>query len=339
MSSRSLAELTRAYPLPDVWSPPSVVEDTVVADGLELRRAGITSTGPQGEEMVGSAADGVASPLDRAYFELIERISTVDAIALHPSHFDQWTLDGRTAGPRPSADVFHDSDDPARWRYARSNGVAVHVDWKSASLRAFWELCERDRVLRSWYGEVAPQEIRSALDSSPLAQARSYEWLAYAFPETAGSRFSKGVHVCGVFGLPRTEAPFVFGYAARRSLEDARLGAEREATQLLAFLWGEDLPKAEPAFSPTPFYHLETFQRLERQRIVRSWLEGAHVANPSPGGAAADDSEVLFVDLTPAWLHGLRVSKAVCSAAVPLTFGDGPLGAHLPVELRVHPIA
>jgi YcaO cyclodehydratase, ATP-ad Mg2+-binding len=339
MNSPSLDDLSSAYPLPKEWSRPSLVEDTVVADGLELRRTGITSTGPLGEEMVGSAADCVTSPLDRAYFELLERISTVEAIGIHPPYYDLRTLDGRGAGRRPSTDVFRESDDPARWRPARSNGVAVHVDWKSASLRAFWELCERDRVLRAWYGEVAPQQMHSALDSSPLARARSYEWLAYAFPETARSRFSKGVHVCGVFGLPKTDAPFIFGYAARRSLEDAQLGAEREASQLLAFLWGEDIPKADPPFSPTPLYHLETFQRLERQRIVRSWLEGAHVANATPSGSAAEDSEVLFVDLTPTWLRGLCVSKAVCSAAVPLTFGDGPFGAHLPVELRVHPIA
>jgi hypothetical protein len=334
-----LARLASAYPLPKGWSEPALVEDLVVADGVDLRRAGLASTGPNDEEVVGSAADVSTSPLDRAYFELIERISTVEAIRLAPASFDLRTLDGSVAGCRAAADVFGESDEPARWRYARSNGVAVHADWRSASLRALWELCERDRVLRSWYGEVAPHRLPLAIDSTPLARARSYEWVACAFPETGGSPFSRDVHVCGVFGLPKTEAPFVFGYGARESLEEARLAALREATQLLAFLWGEELPKSEPPFAPTPMYHLESFQRLERQASVRRWLEGAHTLHRSPAPAAARDSEIRFVDLTPPWLHGLRVSKAVCAAAVPLVFGQDPMCAHLPAELRVHPIA
>jgi hypothetical protein len=78
---------------------------------------------------------------------------------------------------------------------------------------------------------------------------------------------------------------------------------------------------------------------MDRHRVVREWLEGAHVAYRAPTPIHAGDPEVLFVDLTPRWLHGLSVSKAVCAEAVPLMFGDGPLGARLPRELQVHPIA
>jgi len=338
MTTPSLGDLTRTHPLPKGWSQPTVVEDTVVADGLELHRAGVASTGSNGEEMVGSAAHLVSSPLDRAYFELIERISTVEAIRLPPPGFGLRTLDGPRAEDRPPADLFRESDAPARWRYSRSNGVAVHGDWKSASLRAFWELCERDRVLRAWYGAVAPRRLPLPIDT-PLGRAASYEWIACSFPETEGSPFSRGVHVCAVFGFPRVEAPLLFGYGARPSLDDAQGAATCEAMQSLAFLWGEELAKADPPFAPTALYHLETLQRPGRHGIVRRWLEGAHTRYRPPGRPADIDAAVSFVDLTPSWLRGLKVSKAVCAAAIPLTFGDAPFAAHLPPELRVHPIA
>jgi len=44
-------------PLPSGWSEPTVVEDVVVADGVELRRAGLASTGPDGEEVTGAAVE------------------------------------------------------------------------------------------------------------------------------------------------------------------------------------------------------------------------------------------------------------------------------------------
>jgi YcaO cyclodehydratase, ATP-ad Mg2+-binding len=338
-ASDELRALTSAHPLPAGWAPPSLVEDAYVADGLELHRAGLASTGPSGEEMVGSAADVSRSPLDRAYFELLERVTVVEAIERAPSHCETRTVEGPPLGRRPFAEIFPESHDPARWRYARSSGVAIHVDWRSASLRAFWELCERDRVLRSWYGEIAPRRVPGAMDDSPLAVAESYEWLACEFPASDASRFSRGVEVSGVFGLPRVAAPFVFGYGARPSWREALAAATREATQLLAFLWGEELPKAEPALSPTPLYHLETYQRPERLGTVRRWLEGAHARRAWPGRPTPGDAELCFADLTPGWLRGLSVSKAVCASALPLVFGEDPLGAHLPEEMRVHPIA
>jgi len=333
------ATLASICPLPKEWSQPTVVEDAIVADGVELHRVGFSSSGPGGEEVTGSAAEREASPRDRAYYELVERISTMDAIRRATPRYDTRTLDGRSAEQRPRTDIFPDSVAPDRWRYAKSNGVALHVDWHAASSRALWELCERDRVLRSWYGEIEPRPLAGALDSAPLARARSYEWLAYSFPVTEASSFSRGVHVCGVFGLPNAGAPFVLGFGARPSPDEALDAATREATQLLAFLWGEEPTTQDPPFAPTPLYHLDTFQRPERHRMVRAWLEGAHTRYRPSAPPAQGNDRVTFVDLTPPWLHGLVVSKAICPAAVPLTFGDAPFGTHLPPELRAHPIA
>jgi hypothetical protein len=334
------------YPLPEDWSGISVVEDTFLADRVQLRRAGLSSISPAGEEILGSAADAQGSPIARAYFELIERVSTVEWLARGPAPCDLFTIDGRLAKQSPWEDVFPESPEPEKWRYSRSNGVAIHADWQSASDRAFWELCERDRILRSWYGQTVPERVPFEVDATPLTHARSYDWRVYSFPESTRRHFSRGVHVRGVFGMPRSpESPFVFGYGARPSADEALLTATREATQLLAFLWGESLPETDPSPAPTPAYHLEAFQWWERHDSIRHWLGGGHArfrqaSSWAPGDPPREvDARVFFVDLTPSWIGGLRVCKAVCAEALPLAFGDYPGALHLPQAIRAHPIA
>jgi hypothetical protein len=333
--------LAAKYPLPRGWSGIAVVEDTFLADGVRLRRAGLSSLSPAGEEILGSAADADGSPIARAYFELVERVSTIEWLGREHSPCDLLTLEGKLAKQKSWEEVFPESPEPATWRYSRSNGIAIHDDWKSASERAFWELCERDRVLRSWYGETVPQRVSFDLRKTPLAHSRGYEWCAYSFPESDRRRFSRGVHVRGVFGIPRNiELPFVFGYGARPSSEEALLTATREATQLLAFLWGESLPAEDPPSAPIPAYHLEAFQWGERRDSVRRWLHGGHARHRGASWPPGEvDGRVLFLDLTPSWTRGLRVSKAVCAEAMPLAFGDYPGAGHLPPEIRPHPIA
>jgi hypothetical protein len=329
------------YPLPSGWSGIAVVEDTFIADGIKLRRAGLSSVSPAGEEILGSAADAQGSPMARAYFELVERVSTIEWLGRDRAPCDLLTVDGRLAKESPWEEVFPESPEPAAWRYSRSNGIAIHGNWERASKRAFYELCERDRVLRSWYGETVPQRVLFDLRATPLAHSRSYEWCAYSFPESEKRRFSRGVHVRGVFGIPRNrELPFVFGYGARSSPEDALFAATREATQLLAFLWGESLPEEDPASAPIPAYHLEAFQWSERRDGIRRWLNGGHARYRSVSWPPGEvDGRVFFVDLTPSWVQGLRVSKAVCAEALPLAFGNDPGALHLPAEIRVHPLA
>ncbi len=335
-------------PLPEGWSNPAVVEDVVVADGVELRRAGQSTAGPEGEEVTGAAVEAGSSPIDRSYFELLERVSTLEALRRRRASYALVTEDGERVAERRSEEVFPESDDPARWRYARSNGVALHADWRTASLRALWELAERDRVLRAWYGETRPERVEFSPYRTPLGGAQSYDWLAYAFPE-GGAEFSRGVQVIGVFGFPTyAHAPLVCGYAARPERHDALDAAVREAMQLLGFLWGEPLPDRLPEIAPTALHHLEHFQWPDHHDVLRRWLEEGHArfftgANGTRRSGASACSYVArpaFVDLTPSWLTGgLRVSKAICDAAMPLSFGDAPFAAHLPSNLRVHPIA
>jgi hypothetical protein len=216
--------------------------------------------------------------------------------------------------------------------------VALHASWQTACERARWELAERDRILRSWYGAIRP--IRVAFPpSSPLVSVATYDWCAYAFPEPDAASFSSGVEVAGVFGFPRLHgAPLVMGFGARDDAEGALEAAETEATQLLAFLWGEPSPDAAPEMGPTPVHHIDRFQWRPNHGQLREWLGGAHEGH-APRSSPRVRGETAFVDLTPDWLRGgLRVAKAVCTSATPLTFGDSPFGGHLPPELRPHPI-
>jgi hypothetical protein len=330
-----------AFPLPESWSVPEVVHDAISADGLDLHRAGFSSRGPDGVELTGAAVELGQSPIERGYFELLERVSTVEALRSCASTCTLLDRSGAPVGKRAQEEVFPESEEPARWRYARSNGVALHADWAGAAERARWELAERDRVLRAWYGETRPLLLPAALAAHPLVASHTYEWHTYAFPALGSDHFARDVSVVGVFGMPASDdLPVVSGYAARPQAADAVDAAAREALQLLGFLWGEPVTSSIPPTAPTPLAHLERYQSLDARPLLRDWLDRGHerYRDVSVYGLGRD-STVSFVDLTPSWLRGgLRVVKAVCDAAVPLAFGESPFGAHLPPELRAHPI-
>jgi hypothetical protein len=340
MTTALHAALLDTSPLPDGWSSLEIVEDSVVADGVRLRRAGLASVGPDGEEVTGAAAEAYESPVPRGYFELLERIATVEALRERAPSHDLMTARGESAGSQPASVVFPESDDPATWRYARSNGVALHKDWATACERARWELAERDRVLRAWYGEIRPQPLAFP-PTSPLRTTPTYEWVACSFPEPDLVSFSVGIEVVGVFGFPRTaEGALVTGFAARSDASSAFAAASVEAMQILAFLHDEAPPTSSPVMGPTPGHHQDRFQWHGNHGALRRWLAGGHIGFARPRASPGIRSEVAFVDLTPSWLgSSLRVAKAVCTTATPLTFGEPPFSSHLPRDLRAHPIA
>ena len=333
--------MTSIFPLPEGWSEPERFEDVVDIDGLALRRAGVSSI-REGTEALGSAAHWQMSPAARAQFELLERVVVLEASRKRVASFPARSQSGDLLGELAVEDVFPVSPEPAVWAYARSNGVALHSDWRRACERALGELVERDRVLRAWLGQTQPVRLPFDLSGSPLARTRSYEWSVFSFPAPASGELAVAIEVAGVFGFPcKPSAPLVFGYGARDSVRDAVAAATREALQLLSFLYGEPVSQEAPEPAPTPMCHLETHQPRDRQASLRSWLGGGHrryggaraTEPPAPPGA------VSFADLTPGWLGAsLRVAKAVSPAALPLTFGLSPITANLPEELRIHPI-
>lgn len=324
--------------LPEGWSEPEQVEDTVDADGLLLHRAGLASSHGK-DEAVGSAADWEGSPATRARYELLERIALLEASRLGGAAFAVRTTSGERVGQLARAEVFPVSDEPTRWSYVRSNGVALHSGWKSACASAVQELVERDRVQRAWLGETLPRALVLDLAASPLSRTRSYTWSAYAFPP-APEMTTPELEVVGLFGFPSAKGiPLAFGYGARPTLDGALGAATREAAQLLAFVWGEPMPERLPEPQPTPLAHLERFQCPEMHAILRRWLDEGHARHARAAPRPAGTSPLRLVDLTPPWLaDGLKVARAIGGSMIPMTFGQSPFFAHLPPELRIHPI-
>lgn len=315
-------------PLPEGFGPVEVCGDVICADGLSLHRVGVCSLSSEGETITGSAAGLLAGQEERARFELFERVATLTAMAEHRGTHRLLSLRGQVVGSIDGAALFPQSPEPSRYRYARSNGVALHRSFRAAALRARWELAERDRVLRAWCGQIRPAPI----SMGGFSGSASYDWQAHGFGRAP---FAPEADVVGVFGFPRRqEDPLAMGFAARPGAPAALDAALGEALQSFAFLWGEPLPSSAPVLGPTPLHHLEHFQYPPHHERLRRWLSGEHVQGPSPPQGVP--SKVRFVSLTPAWLPGqLAVVKAVCADALPLAFGDVPLlTGHQP-----HPIA
>jgi hypothetical protein len=330
------------YPLSARWERPSFVRHDLNIGDVILHLAGLSAVDATGQAAYGSAGQLVGSPVARAYFELIERTSILEAMARTDGLFEVRDAVARLTGIVATSDLFPASSNALRWRFARSNGVAVAADWQQATGRATLELIERDRVLRSWYGDGAPHEIKldSALALGALCE--HYEFHAYSFPGS-GHRHS-AVTVAGFFGFPRREtAPFVFGLGARNSCHEALTAAAGECLQRLGFLWGEAILGVLPPFSPTPDFHQDYYLHPPHQKEIREWLAGAHreydgiLTNTTPAREVQ-----YFVDLTPEALRSqLVVVKALPVDELPLVFGHGHpnLRRPPPERLAIHPIA
>jgi hypothetical protein len=317
-------ELALAYPLPPAFAAIDVCADTVEAAGIVVRGAGLSTEHASGRTITGAAADLAFVPVRRSYFELFERAAIVES-ALPPAELP---------------------DSQAPQLYSRSNGVAVGPTVREASRRALFELLERDRVLRSFYGETRPERLALPPCSFLPAELEAhYQLFAYRFPASDSSlevppTLGGPVSVAAVFGFPyRVEAPLLFGYGARNNLAEAVAAAARESLQQLAFGWGEPVPEAPPEPSATPEFHLDYYAYPPHRVLLRAWLEGAHHGRGprlcSGGGTAR------YQDLTPSSVRGrLAVIKCTHEGVLPLAFGAGhPLLGALPDCMRVHPIA
>ncbi len=340
-----LSSLGTDFAVPAPGSPPSVFADVAAVLGSTIHLAGVTSE-IGGEVVCGSAAALDELPLSRAYFELLERLSVLVAMGRTSASFSVLDPTGARVSEISAEDLFAPPDG-SQWRAARSNGVAIGPTWASASRSAHWELLERDRVLRSWYGESLPRSIpaRDVAALFPVGTAEAYDLRAYEF-----SADDEGV-VAGVFLFPRGEEPLVHGFAARSSRAAAAAAAARECVQRLGFLWGEPIPTSDPEIVARPDDHQEFYLVRANHPALREWLRGAHtryrgaLANPeAPSASGGPDfaADVLHaVDLTPPELVGrLCVAKAIHPQRVPLVFGKGhPWLARTFAPLLVHPVA
>ncbi len=342
MMDAELNKLLNDFPLSPQWDRPSLVRHVARVGDAQIHLAGLSAVDRTGQCVVGSAGQLAGSPLARAYFELIERMAVVEAMNKKNETFEILDVRNEVVSNARNTEVFLQSSDEQNWRYARSNGVAVGVGWDDSSSRARLELAERDRVLRSWFGEFTPERVELSLGMVPGSLDQHYEFETYLF--TSPNAYREAVTVVGIFGFPKQQsAPLVFGFGARLALQDALTTAACECLQRLGFLWGEAIPADFPSFAPTPDFHQEYYLHPPNQAQLRAWLRGAHtrfagILLDSP----PSEGITYFVNLTPESLRSkLVVVKALPAGELPLTFGRGHprLRRAPPDPLAIHPIA
>jgi ribosomal protein S12 methylthiotransferase accessory factor YcaO len=339
----ALQRLQREWPLRSGWTIPEQVCDTLDVGGLRIARVGLLGTRPGARRVTGSAADIGEDPTDRAFFELLERMGTVDALerAAPVPLIDATT--GQVRGALEPDELFPKSLRPAEWVYSLSNGVAFHTDRPTACEHALWELVERDRILRAWHGQLRLERAELPPASPLHALSAEYDMRAFLVPDVDPSGFAAEVRVAVVLGFPkRPGIPLIHGFGARPRAAGALTAAGREALQRLAFVWDETIPPHPPEVRPTPETHLDWYLYPAHHHVLREWVEGHHTRYAADVSAPPLAGPPIYADMTPSWLRGRGwLIKAFVAHALPLTFGRGP-GApagHLPEPMRVHPIA
>lgn len=150
--SDQLNELLDLYPLSKRWKQPEPYYEQVIVKGIKLETVGIAAYDEKGQMATGSAAEVRNIPIDRSYFELIERTSYLDFVQELPGSCLVLDEKGNEQEHLASSVVFPLSPQPTQWNYARSNGLAVHKTYSQACNRARMELIERNAMLCSWYG-------------------------------------------------------------------------------------------------------------------------------------------------------------------------------------------
>lgn len=335
-----LTKLIEDYPLPSGWSIPEVFTHNLKYGKLHINLLGLISK-KHTQNSLGSAGQRTSSPVPRAYFELLERVSLLEANSKKTTSWKLYNDRGEVHGSCKHEHIFPQSPTPNLWEFSKSNGVALGASLSDACQRARYETVERDLILRSWFGHSQPQVIDwpNKIELDDLSKI--YNFHAYLFPYNRNKK--QDIMVTGLFAFPIDEKhPIVFGFGAAPTIEASLQKAENEFDQRLGFLWGEEIPGESIEFSPSPHYHQDFYMRPKMKRNLHSWLSGKHPTIPfHPQKNYCYNSDFLYADITPTNLVGqLFVIKAI-SPLMPLTFGHGHpwIKKTLPQELIVHPIA
>lgn|GEM_PF-1007628 len=343
----TLAELGARHPLPSGWTPPECFVETAAIGELRVELVGLMAQSASGEQATGSAGERGRVPVDRAYFELLERACVLEALSGQAPTFStfQVTSDEVVVGGAVDRTlVFPSAPEGASFRYARSNAVAAHHELSSACAAALAELIERDRLLLSWYGQTAPQRTRVPAELELQALEEHYELEAYSLPPCNQSPAMPGWECAAVFGFPKhAQAPLIWGSAAASTWSQALRRAAGECVQRAGFLWGQDIPTEAPPLQPTADFHQEYFLHAEAHPALRRWLCGEHVRSRVELRAQRDfipHTVRRFADIGDQGVQGMWVVRAIPQGELALVFGEGhpAIVSSLPRALAVHPI-
>lgn len=306
---------------------------------LDIYYCGLKATHPKFGEALGADAN-VGSPGNGAWFELLERMSILEARGR--AFYEQRDLNFEKSHVLSGESVFPTAKGQEdEFRYSLSNGVAIHSTWEDACRAACLELVERHLVLQSWVGGDAPKKVKSIGYSSELSKLSSvYTVERYEFGSAKTDCYSERISAAMTVLRPNTaENPLVFAFGAAFSLEEALQKSEKEVIQRLVFLWGEELPKALPPFAPNQIYHQEFFLYPGSQDKFEAWLQGEY----RDGAKRVEDRriEVSFANLSVFSSKPYFVAKAISKNAIPLVFGrwrEQPF-TNLADERLIHPVA
>ena len=332
LAQASLQQLQERFPLPPGWTSHETFLQEASVGSLTLFMVGLVAASGERQAM-GASADADGYPVNRAYFELLERISIQEAN--QPARWlDVRNARGEVLEQRPSTRVFPRDLSPQR-RRALSNGVALHESWEQACASALNELIERDRVLRSFAGELTPVRLQTPETRLARATTELFETAVYEL----GQREPAPKHRTALwFMMPQQlELPLTYGFGTAQSLPEAIARAEREAMQRLAFLWGEELPSEQVEATPTPDFHQEYYLYPPNHARLTEWLAGQRRPRHALQRSLPlfDGERVTFIDLTPAALRGkLVVAKAASPCARQLRFGSPAF----PRDAAPHPV-
>jgi len=322
------------------WELIDNFQETCAITEVDFRLAGFAARRVHDQVVVtGSACAQGQDPRDRAWFELLERMSLVTARSLPAD--TRWCLRkiNTLAATRlaTSRELFVGSPEPELWIPAKSNGVAMGPTWKAAGQHALCELIERHMVLASWYGAITPHALPAIwpLHLGPLQQAFCLEH--YGMGEFTCD--SSTIHTRATFLWSLEGKPVIYGFGAHSNPDLALERSFNEALQRLCFLQDAESSEEELVFRPAPDFHQEFFLQPQQQTAIKGWLAGEHFqaryADVIPFSGTAS-----WLDLTPHDLFPGKVVQVFMPDCLPLIFGryQPPQFPDLHPDRWIHPI-
>ncbi|MBF0301218.1 MAG: YcaO-like family protein [Oligoflexia bacterium] len=295
----------------ELWNIIDEFNEIVEISGKKIYCSGMAAKNINDLTVTGSSASLKDFPKDEAYYELLERVYTIEKIQQDKK--------------------FNEGDTSKSYKISLSNGVALHNSLEEASLRARCELIERDRVLRSWYGEYSPLEMFN--DPSTQFLYSDYDVKTYNFINHFDPRKE---YVVGAFAFPkRSDCPFCYGFGCHPNYEFALNKSSKELIQRIGFLFGEKAD-IECEFAPTALYHQEFYMGGKGREIIERWL-----LDKKPYEqiftCATDDIKYKTIST----INNLYLVKATSDERLPLIFGKGYQiqNREIRPEKYIHPIA
>lgn len=122
----TLDTVTSQFPLSARWHSPQIFSDKLALGNLEIAMLGVSAAGVKSGGVSASAVSLQGLPLKRAWFELVERSSILDFLAVMPSELEVFRF-GAGSEVWPVDRVFGEETETSR--PSKSNGVASHPQW------------------------------------------------------------------------------------------------------------------------------------------------------------------------------------------------------------------